>query len=458
MILDYHREYQVHIKSLLASLEEQARALQVARHRLTGPDAFSDYVNDFCARMNVHISPGHHILVLDEDGRILASSQFHSGPEVTRTLIAANPNQNILAMKNHGLAQVRLTDKDGSIIIVAQYLDHIQGMLRRQFIVRFVITAITATVLIFVIILAVQFWGIHPLQHLTEAARAWSQRKFDIQADPSGPEEFRFLSREFNSMAKQLEKHEQERLSEMEGARHIQANLLPRSVPQIMELDIEVQYHPAGHVAGDLYDIFCLPEGQVVIALWDVSGHGIGAALLTGVVKMSLRYHLLSTGNLAQAMKVVNEDLRSCTPAGSFVTACVGLWNSHDRTWQYCAAGHPGGFRLAQGEIETLPGTAPLLGVMAPNQWSINTIRLSVGDKIFLYTDGVADIGRTNDHNETQYLAQLILKTNHFSFTEQVEHVLKDAEHKSEKNAVDDATIVAFEVKPCMDTSVEYTI
>jgi sigma-B regulation protein RsbU (phosphoserine phosphatase) len=331
-------------------------------------------------------------------------------------------------------------------------------MLRREFIVRLVITAITTTVLIFVIILAIQFWGINPLHHLTGAARAWSQRKFSMQADLSGPEEFRFLSREFNSMARQLERHEHERLSEMEEARHIQANLLPRSVPHIVGLDIEVQYHPAGHVAGDLYDIFCLPGGQVVVAVWDVSGHGIGAALLTGVVKMSLRYHLLSIGNLAQAMKVVNEDLLNCTPEGSFVTACVGLWNSHDQTWQYCAAGHPGGFRLAQGDIETLPATAPLLGVMTQKDWSINQTKLSAGDKVFIYTDGVADIGRTNGHNETQYLSQLIMQTNHLSFTKQVEQVMKETERKREKNAVDDATIVAFEIEPKRKQAIEWTI
>ena len=71
--VDYRREHRVHLESVFASLQEQARTLQVARRRITDADAFAAYVDEFCAQMNVLVSPGHHILVLDAPGQTFFS-------------------------------------------------------------------------------------------------------------------------------------------------------------------------------------------------------------------------------------------------------------------------------------------------------------------------------------------------------------------------------------------------
>ena len=146
--VDYHREYHVHVDEVLASLGEQTYALSDARKQMPDPAVFSAYVDDFCAQMNDFVSPGHHVLVLDSDGKVVASSSHHSGAEVEQALMAADPNEPLLAIQGHRLAQVRLRNPDGTTLILAQYMDHTEEILRAQLISRAVTAAAVSIALI----------------------------------------------------------------------------------------------------------------------------------------------------------------------------------------------------------------------------------------------------------------------------------------------------------------------
>ncbi|MHC4539159.1 MAG: hypothetical protein ACYTEK_06840 [Planctomycetota bacterium] len=76
---DHHFAYPRQLNSTLAAFEQQARTLAAARLRITKSPEFAIYVDDFCAQMNAHISPGHHIIVLDDRGEVVARSRRHSG-------------------------------------------------------------------------------------------------------------------------------------------------------------------------------------------------------------------------------------------------------------------------------------------------------------------------------------------------------------------------------------------
>lgn len=201
VFLDYRREHNQHINTILASLEEQARALKTSRTRITESSGFAEYVEDFCAQMNEFVSPGHHILILDETGAVRVSAQHHSGAEVAHALLSANPDDQIICAGKHRLAQVRLKDEDGTTIVLAQYLDHMERILRSQLISRGLATAVTAIILIFLIYLVINSWVIKPVTNLADAAKQWAKRNFSIRPAPIGSAEFRLLSEEFNSMA-----------------------------------------------------------------------------------------------------------------------------------------------------------------------------------------------------------------------------------------------------------------
>ncbi len=121
--VDYRREHHVHTKELFASLEEQALVLQIARRRITEKTEFAKFVDEFCAKMNEYISPGHHILVLDNTGNVIARARHHSGQQVEQALLSSPADVKVISANGHRLAQVRIKDDDGASIVVAQYLD-----------------------------------------------------------------------------------------------------------------------------------------------------------------------------------------------------------------------------------------------------------------------------------------------------------------------------------------------
>lgn len=448
MLVDHHFAYRRQLNSTLVSLKEQARTLAAARSRITDPAEFADYVDDFCAQMNEHISPGHHILVLDDQGNVTARSRRHSGADVERALLTPRLQDRILLVDGHNLVDARLKNKDGTTIIVAQYLDPMEGILKARLISRSLTTAMTALIIILLIYVGIEVWVIKPVNGLASAARKWAHRDFSARSIRPGLTEFGLLADEFNSMAEQLEKHENDRVAELEQARHVQAKLLPAKEPGISGLRIAAEYRQAQHVGGDLYDVFNLAQSRTCIAVLDVCGHGISAALLTGVVKMSLHRRLAEQDDLSKAMSLVNDDLLACAPEGRFVTACVGIWNQEDQSWTYCAAEHPGGLLLTANHAEPLESTAPLLGVLTGTDWPTKIIRLSPGDRVFLYTDGVVESGLTDGHVANYDLQNVLENSLDLDLAEQVSTIMAGTIRRSRGQITDDATIIGFEILP----------
>jgi serine phosphatase RsbU (regulator of sigma subunit) len=146
-------------------------------------------------------------------------------------------------------------------------------------------------------------------------------------------------------------------------------------------------------------------------------------------------------------MRLVNDDLLACTPEGRFVTASVGIWNQQDRSWTYCAAGHPGGMLLTASHVESLESTVPLLGVLSDSDWATKIMRLSVGERVFLYTDGVVESGLVDGRVATNYDLQNVLKDSaDLDLTEQVAAIIAGTARRDRGRVTDDATIIAFEV------------
>ncbi len=444
--LDYRREYGVHFEEVFASLEEQARALQVTRARIKDEQAFARYVDDFCAQMNEFVSPGHHILVLDSRGNVKASTRYHSGVEVERALLNASAGTRVLTVGDHRLAQVRVRDEDGTTVVLAQYLDHVERILRGQLASSAVTAAATSLALIGLIFLAIHLWILKPFGRLHEASRAWARRDFSARAKPGGSTDLRDLAVQFNDMAAQLEDHQRQQRAELERAREIQHGLLPGRLPDVPGVTFAAAYHPADYVAGDLYDIFELPGGRTAVLVLDVAGHGITAALLTGAAKMSLRHWLAACEAPHEALGHVNRDLSDWIPRDRFITVCVGLWNPADRSWTYASAAHPGGILLSDGGTESLESTGPPLGPVPNARWEHRRVPLQPGDRLLLYTDGVTDAGYPGRALGTDGLRRLARQTAERSLRRQVSDLADEVVARSGGELADDATVVALEI------------
>jgi serine phosphatase RsbU (regulator of sigma subunit) len=445
MILDYSHEYRLELERILVSLDEQASDLLEAHRVITDPNQFAHYVHRFCATMDHRISPGHHIMVLDSHGSLLVRSQQYRNDPLEQAMLRMSGDRAWMTLDRHRVACVRRLSPGGTTYLLAQYLDYEQAALRMRLVRRLVFVLLLTLAIILFVYLAVSRWVIRPLDTLIASARQWSARNFYVRAIQSGPPDVHLVAREFNSMAQQLEAQECQRLHELDRARQIQANLLPRLKPRVQGLLVAAEYRPVEHVAGDLYDVFALPDERTALAVLDVSGHGISSAMLTGVLKVALHWRLTEQEDLCEAMRQVNSDLLACTSDEHFATACVGVWEPGPGRWTYCAAGHPGGVLLRDGTTLNLPSTGFLLGALPQGEWSVKSLDLAPGDRIFLYTDGIVEAEVRGQPFGLAGLGSLLGRTVGQSLHEQTRAVIQAVTPTNGDRQKDDMTILAFQ-------------
>lgn len=190
------------------------------------------------------------------------------------------------------------------------------------------------------------------------------------------------------------EQHRQnvERLEiEMAEARAFQQSLLPDSETVINGLAICCRYAPCAALGGDLYDYAAADSGKTALLVADVCGHGVSAAMLTGVVKSA--FHAARPDGFDPSA-VVHRVWHALAPfsAQRFVTLFTALAAPVDRQLRYVNAGHPPiPIWKVGGEALWLESTGPLISPVLPASWEVRTIPVDEGDQLLLYTDGVSE-------------------------------------------------------------------
>jgi serine phosphatase RsbU (regulator of sigma subunit) len=183
-------------------------------------------------------------------------------------------------------------------------------------------------------------------------------------------------------------------------ARTLQEGLLPRALPEIEGLELAVRYRPIGdgsEVGGDFYDVVPLNDGSWLATVGDICGKGTGAAVLTGVMRSTIRALALHETDLEPMVRAVNEALiRESSPQALASMGCATL-RLEDGVVEVCIAvgGHPPPLILRRdGTVETVGATGPLLGIQPRPALRLSRERLAPGDLLLLYTDGVIDARR----------------------------------------------------------------
>ncbi len=135
---------------------------------------------------------------------------------------------------------------------------------------------------------------------------------------------------------------EQEKLKlEIEFAKEVQAELFPQTLPQLKTLDYTGSCQPASGVGGDYYDFLLLAADQLGIALGDISGKGVSAALLMASLQALLRSHAPACGNrVDKLISEINRLMHASTGSSKYATFFYGLYDDRQRTLTYVNAGH----------------------------------------------------------------------------------------------------------------------
>lgn len=190
-----------------------------------------------------------------------------------------------------------------------------------------------------------------------------------------------------------LEQHAQDR--ELAIARTIQENLLPKAIPALPGFEISGFSHPALMVGGDYFDVIPLADGRYVVAIADVSGKGVPAALLISAVRAAVQIEVrgLKDDNLVEIIDRLNQMVCRDTSGNMFVTMVLGLLDPEPRSFRYVNAGHvhPILF-LPDGRTEILDTGGCFLGIMPGMTFDQGSVTLPLGSTLIMYSDGVTDM------------------------------------------------------------------
>jgi len=187
-------------------------------------------------------------------------------------------------------------------------------------------------------------------------------------------------------------RREVERLEhDLEIARSIQQSLLPKGAPKIEGFEIVGWNQPADQTGGDYYDWQCLPNGQFVVALADVTGHGIGPALLAAVCRAYARASFRGYEGPMPAMEQINTALAGDIGEGNFVTFVTAVCSPGSSRVELLSAGHGPLFLyvLKDDRFEEMGSQGLPLGIIADFVSEPPAVlNLSPGDLLVLATDG----------------------------------------------------------------------
>jgi len=255
------------------------------------------------------------------------------------------------------------------------------------------------------------------------------------------------LETSFNSMTESIERllteqKEKQRLeNELVIAQEVQAQLFPREVSQLESLEVHGFCRPARTVSGDYYDFLCLNSDKLILAVGDVSGKGISAALLMATIHSAVRAYslegipllrepvavgaaakselMLAGSNGAETspgylLSLLNHQLFESTPLEKYATLFLGIYDGVEHTLTYSNGGHlPPVMVSENGNIRRLDRGGTVVGLFDNMNYEEGSVQVQRGEIFLAYSDGVTepenDFGEFGEHR----LVDLVRENRH---------------------------------------------
>ena len=200
---------------------------------------------------------------------------------------------------------------------------------------------------------------------------------------------------------------------ELQVAREVQSNLIPRKTPQIPGWEFAALWHPARQVSGDFYDFIFLPEEKIGLVIADVTDKGMPAALFMAHTRSMIRASVVGPLSPAEAIASANHLICTDPTEGMFASLFYGQLDPTKSELTYVNCGHnpPLHFRAASDELIELERTGFPLGIVDGSEFSQVVIQFQEGDFLFMYTDGVTEATNPSfELFEKNHLCQILLE------------------------------------------------
>lgn len=262
------------------------------------------------------------------------------------------------------------------------------------------------------------------------------------------------LALEVSELAHSLaaEAAQRERVNrEIEIAREVQERLFPQEMPSMPGASVAGHCRPAQGVGGDYYDVIRLEDGRLGLAIGDVSGKGISAALLMASLRASLRGIALDNPrDFANLMHKVNLLVFEASASNRYATFFFAAYDPQTRRLHCVNAGHNPPVILRGNEVIRLEADGPVVGLLPYAPYSEQSLTLEPGDLLILYTDGISE---AMSHNDEEWGEDRMIacagKLKDKSASEVLRSVFKDADaFTAGAPQHDDMTLLVLRLNP----------
>ncbi len=202
------------------------------------------------------------------------------------------------------------------------------------------------------------------------------------------------IERENISLQKERDRYLEAINEELDMAKNIQDSLIPIPPPEITGLRLAARYIPTGKIGGDMFDVLLLDDAHAVFFIYDVSGHGVPAALICSMMKILLRQELERSSSPRTVLNRVNQNYRKILKVDNFVTIFLGVLEIASGRFVYTRGGHsyPLVLPYSQEAIFQLDTSGFALGMMDEPLFEEKEVILKTGDRLLLYTDGIYEV------------------------------------------------------------------
>jgi serine phosphatase RsbU (regulator of sigma subunit) len=241
---------------------------------------------------------------------------------------------------------------------------------------------------------------------------------------------------------------------ELQIARIVQEALVSEQSPSIPGLSCQAFYKPARTVGGDYYDFIPLEEGSWGIAIGDVSGKGIGAALMMASLQASLRAHALNTPpDVPNLINNLNRLVYKSSPEHFYASLFYARYQPDTRSLTYVNAGHVPPIVLRRGnglcQVFELNSGGPPVGMFADSRYASATFQLEASDSVVAYTDGITEAQTDEDELwGRQRLESLICSSRGATPQEIVQRIVSEvSDFAAGGSQTDDMTLLVMEVR-----------
>lgn len=436
VLADYQRAVTSRLHEKKIALAEEARTIEMAVRTLRagGEEPVQQFIDATCSTMIARESPGHTIEVMLGNSRLLADPTTHGHDHASELV------ELVWGESGDGELSVRVGERRGPVLAAVRRAEE------RRVGAILLAGGAGAVVLNFLLLRLVT----RPIERLVDAVSEIGRGRLGTTVDVSSNRELSDLAGAVSRMSLELARRDADRRAQLNRARRLQSHLIPSPAGDT-PLSVAIEYHPADEIAGDFVDVIACPNGDTLLCVADVVGHGIHAAMGSAVLKALLLATDLTEPSPAKILSEINRRFWATSLPEDFASMVLVRVSGATGAAVYASAGHEVGFiRYQSGRCEVVPSTGLLLGVDPDAVCQDAELTLGPGELLVLLSDGVTETqdeqGRLLGRNR---VAELITGESEPSTASISRRLVEAADrHRGKGIRRDDMTVLAFGLSP----------